>query len=644
MVTKITNTLTSGSSAKLRDFSKKFERPAPPEGDSVPTPAPRDNIFERMDLANKLEHDNSLDDVIDVFPDTRFPLIFIIFNVMKIYKSVTEERPLLTPASMVSYCLFQLYAFALINDYYGRPSPSSPATQFMNDDLRAQLLEILCLSYVPPFMLTLFHALADCSDPRRPGLQYFCTLAGSRFANDFGRYITPATFIHMHNISTDEDTSRTPATAMLAFLNHILFNTETNNRPVRVMNYFSAGATATTYHASWLYQAVRTLFSPVTGKSLLRRTNIQHIPTNIFTIHTAPAAGNLDLAGNAYCLYLNASSANARHTLKFISAMSNIIKNDFKGVFQLGAVPDDLNGVNVLVHGYSFYALPTWQDLRSNDAMTGLTTSQDDSTYATTISFMRALAPTVATDRPYPRIDTAHPLSFISGLYAQANADYDADADPDHNIPFNESLHVAPRTVYLDPYTNGDGPISYSLLAGLIIESTELDGSSVPMPNPATGLSMINRDFLQGSVPMSRIHRSWHPTASAGIDVLPRTVMKRQYQKISHDLYAIESNRLGRFTKQTSGAIPLSFYGFDIKDGIHRAIQMFSKFSFSTSTAPTATDFNFVAWSPYRYVMSDNDEHPNAATTYMLLNFRTIYGTHIPLVASRHPSVIIPIS
>lgn len=648
MQTKINNSLSSGSSAKLRDFAKKFERPAPPVDDSQPLPAPRDDIFERMDFANKLERDNSLDETIDVFPDVRFPLLFIIFNVMKLYKTVTEERPVLTPASLVAYCLMQMYAFALINDYYGRPQPSAPASAFMDSDARSQLFEILCKSYVPPFMLTLFHAIADCSDPRRPGLQYFCTLAGSRFDIDFGRYLPPSIFLHMHNVSTDADTSRNVPAALLSWLNFQLYNTQTANRGVYIFNYFGAGSTHNnanaTHHESWLYNAVRTLFSPVTGKSLLRRTNIEYISLATCTIDTAPAADSIADASNMYIIMLNAFTSNSRHMMKFISSMSNIIKSDLKGTFQLGAVPDDLNGVQILVHGYSSFALPTWQDTHTT-TLTGIATKLDDAQFATSINFHVPRHLGTARAQAFPRIDAAHADSFIAALYLQENQNLADHADPIKTLAFDPEVHVSPRCLYLDPYTSGDGPINYAVLAGLMIESEEIDGSSVPMPDNGSGLSKVNRDFLQGSVPLNRIKHGWHTDVSTtGYRPAARSRTTKMDQKISHDLYDIGQNWLGHFALTAYGpAFPRGPVGFSIKRGIRFAADMFNKLSFTTA-APVETPITIVAWSPYRYVANRDDVHPPLEHTFMLLNFRTLYGTHVPLVASRHPNVIIPIS
>jgi hypothetical protein len=651
---KLTQTFNTAGSQKLRDFSKKFDRPEPPTQDGPPLPAPKDDIFERMDIATKLEQDNSLEATIDVFPDVRYILLFIIFNVMKTYKSVTTERPVLTPGSYVAYCLYLTYAFALINDYYGRPTTSFPASQFMNDDTRAQLLDALCRAYVPPFMLTIFSALADCNDPRRPGLIYICTLAGSRFNTDFGRYIPAQIFQYMHNLSTEADTSRDVQSAMAALLNTTLFRFATTTTDVHVYNYVAAAYGQDNHiYESWFYDAIKTLFSPVTGKSLLRRTNIQSLPLKRSTITNNPGINNTDTTSNAYIMYLNADSKNSRSTLKFISTFSALVKSDLKGAFQLGAVPDSLNGVNITVHGYSRLSTPTYHDVSTTHSVKkDAIVEDDDEEFATAIGFKQPTKFTAGSRLPSTadQKDTSLPLSklkhLIQGLVLYQNDDDHKESDePDKEMSYSTDLDLAPRTVYLDPYTHGDGPISYSMLAGLLIESEELDGSSVPMPNTDTGLAKINRDFLQGAIPLKAAHHAWHTGTRHTVSPLPRTILKRELQKISHDLYSIEVNRLGHMDATVSDATaPTAPAGFKLFEHIRGSFLMFNKFSFSTDPRTHTAPVTLNAWSPYRYVTCDEDEHPADENTYMIVNFRTLYGTHIPLIGMRHPSVVIPIS
>ncbi|KAI1001190.1 hypothetical protein K3495_g7013 [Podosphaera aphanis] len=217
------------NSQKLRTATKKYERPEPEPNPSADVPASRLNIFERMDIAGNSSHDNSIHAIIDVIPDNRYILLFIVYHVKKLYMDKEQNtHPCLTPSSFTVYCLFLTYGFFLVNDYHGRPSPSYYASSFMDSDARAQLFEHLKKAYVPPFMMTLFHGLTDTSDPRRPGLQYFPTFAGSCFCTDFGRIIPPQIFLASHNISAEQDTSRPGINAMNTLMATIIFSSNIN--------------------------------------------------------------------------------------------------------------------------------------------------------------------------------------------------------------------------------------------------------------------------------------------------------------------------------------------------------------------------------------------------------------------------------
>jgi len=629
------------SSQKLRSFAQKFVKDPPKDKEGNAIPAPKNDIFERMDLGHKLSQDNSIDDTIDAFPDTRYPVKYIIYNVMKLYKTLDQERPLLTPSSFVAYCLFQLYAFALINDVYGRPHPSFPANQFMDADSRNDLLDAFCNSYVAPFMITLFHALSNTSDPRRPGLQYFCTLAGSRFKTDFGRYLPPHIFLVAHNMSTEADTSRNVAAAMAALINTTLFTDNTEHLDIRVANYLSCGITDTTFYDSWLYEAVKTLFSPVTGKSLLRRSNIESVSLDPQFVSFNQSANTTE--DNQYVLFLAADRDNIYSTLDFVSSFSNLVDSAFPTAVKLGSIPDSQHGTTILVHGYSTIALPTWHSRQfKSDTELKLTTKLRTSKYAEDTHFLQVTKYTKGATIEYPDDSKKN---FPKGFLLFSDKAHKAKDDPDSEITFDPELHEFPRVLFLDPYTSGDGPVSLSMLAGLIIESYEVDGSSVPMPDPSIGLSVNNRQFLQGSLPLRYIHHGYTGTVYHDIAVLPRSVVKSRVQKISHDLYDMSKNRLGQIDLDVSQAqVTGNPPGFDLVEHIGSLFRMFNRLALTSTSVPTAAPKTVNTWSPYRFVSSRKEEQPQDGTTFMIFNHRALYGTHIPLVSTRHPATVIPLS
>jgi hypothetical protein len=628
------------NSQKLRSVSKKYERPAPPENPDAPTPAPRINIFERMDIAGNSRHDSSLRAIIDVVPDTRYPLLFIIFHVIKLYVDKEQSAaPLMTPATFTAYCIYLLYGFMLLNDYHGRTSPSFYASDFMDNDSRSQLFEHLKNAYVPPFMLSLFHGLTDTSDPRRPGLQYFATFAGSRFITDFGRIIPPQIFLAMHNISAEQDTSRPGINAMNLLMSQIIFyiGTTVNTNPIHAALYFGAATPVGTYR-NWLYQAVLTLFSPVTGKSLLRRTNIE--PVNLFPtwISNAQTSTNSARTNNLYTMFLNANSKNVKASQNFIVEFSNIAKSLYDAKFQLGAIPDDLSGVSILTHGYSEFAMPTWHYTTFTDSATGHK-SIESATYATHIKYLQDVAYAKKQDLKYP----ADATTITKFLYLVSNIAHDADSEPSSDTIkiFDEEIHVSPPVQWLQPYSQGDQAISYSAVSGLLIESYEIDGTSVPLPDPSIGMRHANNLFLQGSLPLSHVYQA---ASTQGFHPASRAVTKHNQQKISIDFCNMAENRLPQFDKDTSDpSMPTEIPGFTLVEHVRQIAQSFTKLSFMSNAAPPATK-RFHVWSPYRYVVDEEDSIPTENQILMLFNHRCFYGTSVPLTGTEHPSALIPTS
>nr|QVI03752.1 coat protein [Aplosporella javeedii partitivirus 1] len=630
------------NSSKLRDKASRFDRPPVPELSETPVvPLPRNNFFRDLDLPNRIHFDNALDAVIDVVPDVRYCLIFIVYHVAKLYTS-KQNHSVYTPSSTVAYCLLQLYAFMLLNDVHGRSTPSAHATDFLGSESNIDYLKILLGSYVPPFMMDLFHGLTDCLDPRRPGIQYISTLAASVFNYDFGRLIPPGAFIYAHNQSCDEDTSRNVKGATQSLLAQVLFTT-TSGVPISVGNYFSAGFSDNTFCRTWIFELLKLVFSPVTGRSLVKDLFFEEIPfsSQNLTRHTP----DNDSDSNPYTHYLHASSANTVSMKRFMQKMSSIVQTEFNAKFQLGAVPADLSGVNILVHGYSPVSLPTWHSRPLNDDFS-LKTSRSVDEYAAAIKF-KILPPYTKgkATMPYPPEEK----SFLSGLYLVKNQKHDPTSEPLPFDTFNDEKDVFPRTYYLDPYTEGEGPIGYSMIAGLLIESDEVDGSSVHQPNSRIPLAPNNRHFLSGSLPMSQTRLSYDRSSSASFSVHPRTIMQSREISINHDLYCVGTNILGQFDSDCADDSVSQPSGFTLKSHIRSLSDMFSKISFYLSpksgrTISPPDNFHAAVWSPYRHILDETDDYPTTDAIHVIFNLRTLFGENIPLVGSRHPAELMPSS
>lgn len=628
------------NSRKLRDFAKKFERPAPPDAASAPQPKPRNDIFERMDLPSNIRKTSSLSQVIDVTPDVRYIFLFVVYNVGKLYPSLEQNgRPLLTPSSLVAYCMTLVYGFMLINDYQGRPTPSFWAHDFMDTKMNKTIYETLLRAYVPPFMLTIFHGIADTSDPRRPGLEYFATLAATIFETDFGRIIPPQIFLYAHNMSVEADTSRNVQAAIENLLSWPVFRHGQTDTSIYVGQYFSAGTEDGTYH-SWMFQTLNLLFSPVTGKSILRRTNIQEIPC--FNMQISIDHSDDELICNPYIMFLNASDQNAFNMNKFLKEFSTVVKADLNGTFQLGAVPDDLSGIAILNHGYSTYAMPTWHS--TSFIVDKVDTPIMVTTYAKRIQFLQSSAYSKKSDvLQLPTGATIAKRMFLS----ISNNKHSPKNEPtsDKVTTFDADIHEHPNVLHLLAYEEGDGPVSYSILCGLKIEFFEIDGTSVPAPNPSEKLSNNNSQYGQGAIPLTHVLKGYGEMDETTVAPLPRAKLRALLQQISIDLYDLSINRLGYVDADVDDdAIPDVIPGFQAVDHIRGFRRMYSKFSFIMGNPPPIGKRRLPLWSPYRIIYPEANVAPAPKTIFMMSNFRAMYGTHVPMVETDAPSIVIPTS
>jgi len=518
----------------------------------------------------------------------------------------------------------------------------------MDSDARAQLFDTLKNAYIPPFLEQIFQGLADVMDPRRPGLQYFATLAGFWFTIDFGRLFLPLSLLQMHNLAAEYDTSRRGLDAMYEFLTLEciqVFSSPEESTWIRNGNFLST--TNDGIHRSQLFQAFLTLLSPVTGRSLIRRTNMEPVdipvtPTfNINQDGTIPSASS-----NPYTLFLNASPNNVKRMSSFIQDFSNIVKNEFSGVTQLGAVPDIITGVSILNHGYSLPALPTWSSasitLDENDNLPNRT----DNDFAAHAKIIKYLQP-IRKFKPGNRIPWPEKCedNFWSNFYLTLKGtDHDAKTEPDKFLVADPELHETPRCFWLQPYTEGDQPIAYSMICGLLIESAELDGASIPAPDPSLALRRTNNAFLQGSVPARNVNPGYVYDAVAPIAAVNRHKQKNDLQAVSLDLYNLAESRLPKFdsTIEDPDDNPVP-HGFSIISHVRRLSLGFSKLSFREKTNPPSTK-KLPVWSPYRYLSNPGEIYPTEKDLYFLVMPRCMYGTHIPLIATEHPFERIPIT
>jgi len=616
------------NSDKLNTLSKRFVKPenAP---DSAPQPPPKNDLFDRLNIEQKIQLDTGFDATIDVQPDFRFIILALIFHVNKLYLTLEQKnRPLLTPPSLLAYCLYLVYGFFLVCDKYGRHSPSPHAREFLNDTDGNQVLETLLRSYIPSFLVDILRGLAPTVLPRRPGIEFVPTFAGFSFDHDFGRFIPPQVFSIAHSIAASTRSNADPDQILTSWFESSIITSGNTN--IQIGHFLGAGINDSGRYENWFQTACIGVFNPVVLRSLTQRPTFQRLA------HTAHSS--LPAHTNPYELNLNADPTNAPQTIMFLESMSDLVKTDLSASFQLGGIFSVVSGINIVTHAYSDYSLPTWH-LRPLGKHDTLKSPKD---FAASIVFMSNDIKNSKTSLSYPT-----DASTITELfYLVSNKTYDAKKDPDILVTFDPRLHIYNPWRLFDPFDYLPSKFAFPIVCGLLIETLSIDGFSVPHPNLRSSLREENSQVLQSAVRLDDIRIA---TATNAHPVVQRTVTRDDKQKASISFFDLARNRIPQFaTSIANSVIPSSFQGFHTPGNIYRSERMSSQAGHRVNgNGTTLASHSITAWSAYRYISPDtkrvdNDTAIDFKKLYFLLDFRTVFGTDVTLAQTEHGSKLIP--
>jgi len=593
-----------------------------------------DDLLERINAPGNANVSEGAPFTIDVQPDFRFPLLAIFYYVSIYYKDLEQKNhALLSPATLTSYCLIILYGHFLISDYYFRSTKSEFAATFDNDSARRDFFRLILEMPVPAFMEKILRLYTPTSDPRRPKIEFTPSFAGFNHDHDFGRFFPVSIFMQAHHRAATTKANDDPQTLFSRFMNQPVSTGVASS----VGNYFGAALqseTGISTYTSWLFTACQSMFNPAVQRALGQRF--------VFSPLYTPTP-NLEDNYNPYIFLLNCDPENIDTTSMLVESIGHIVKGNIPCEGSLASRYSTLSGLAILMHSYTTYSLPTWHTSTTNFnpdvevKMQSSTSRATDIAFLTQQSYAAKNAVTVPEDP-----NTVDRMLYLVNMFTGKGA-------PPHPpstswINFDVKKHVHPPIRVFDPYEYNLATLNNAVISGLIIETLELDGTSVPLPDLSTTLEEDNSQLLQSAIPLTCII---HASTTTPVVAMKRTTTEGTRQKVNHSLYDMTKNLLPQFAPFTGDTQPPALYGFSTS-ATYWYSRAFSHFGFTTrgpidknAKGPSIPDKSIVAWSPYRYVAP---AHTPIRTDriYMLVNFRTVYGTSVTLSELRHPSLSFP--
>jgi len=613
--------------AALASFAKRFA-PTVNQTDEAPVPPTEVDYYKFMNMPQNVELSDSEPYTIDVQNDFRFIFAYIAYHVTALYPEANVKgHPAISPPSLIAYSLCIVYAHILTCDLSSRRSCSDYAIVFRNDSHLKDYLSTLLNAHIPPFLMPLLSQLAPTTDPRRTLIEFVPSLAGFSLNHDFGRTVPAHAFLAAHQLVATSRSNLDPSEVLLQLYKTTLITV--NETPLNVGNLFGthySNGTNHFTHSNWSNLILESVFNPIVGRALTQKPTFSRIP-----IHSYTVAAIDDV--NPYIYALSATDDNLDVMSDFIRSASRFTKAETPSAIVLGQLLQTITGITILTHSVEPPTLPTWTHLKvSPDVIPTHNATHAD--FATHTKFL-VPAPVLTGTIAYPTDIGTTPQALI--LMTDVNAD--PDAYPVEFLTFDGKIHVSPQVLYFQPYDVSPSALAHTITLGLKIESSEIDGITIPTEHPTQSLSDNNSLLLQSAIRLDKVY--------ATNMVTPPTVIRKRSpidssnQSLGISIGNMSLNVMPSFVKtQVPTAFPAALPGFT-KVAQHTNPDYAFNYAASKALNPATIPKDSIhLWSSYRFV--SKLKKPTASEKFMFSSFRPIYGTNVTLSRSRNPNLIIP--
>ncbi|KAF6207350.1 hypothetical protein GE061_018591 [Apolygus lucorum] len=345
------------------------------------------DFFQRLNIQTSVEIDQGIDFTIDVQPDTRFPVAYIMYNITALYPDLeTKGFPYVSTLSLAGYCLTLLYGQLLLNDINTR-SRSSPYTHpFRTETDMKDFLEVITNLNIPECMQDILTKLTTFVDPQRPGLRYNANLASSLFLHDFVYLLPNNIFFIAHNILATTRTNADPSDILRMFYNTVIVSYQQNIYTIgNLLGAEFQQAQQNYLHKNWILTTFEIFFNPVIDRSLLQRPTLARI--NV----TAPAFANPAADYNPYGYALTATTDDIPILSSALEHISNFFKKQEPNSKTLIQIQHELKGTTLLTYNVRPLELPTWHSLTSPTKNSEPPSILNDKAYAKMVNFLTHL-------------------------------------------------------------------------------------------------------------------------------------------------------------------------------------------------------------------------------------------------------------
>lgn len=606
-----------------------FELPTtePEVAPKAKEPIPVGIYFDSLKVKTEISTNVGSKFTIDVQSDTRFLTAYLHQVTNQKHQSlINTTDPYLSVPSYIGYQLSLFYIQNLVLDIKCRENLSSFATPFSSETRLINFIDSMLRCRVPPELGIELKNLAPVYDPLHTDLEYVPNYSCFSLQHDFGRTIPAYTYFLIHNVLSDIAEFSSPRDLLNKIYETQLFTY--GEDIITISNLFGGPfleAGNILSHTNWLRESFERLLLPSLGSYLEIQPTLIDIPLTTGQLE----AENL----NPYSYLLFGSQQNLIEISTFMLKISESLAVKYPDLPTLGSFLGTVSGITILSHSVEPTTLPTWHTLSANN-LHGKQRSITDTQIASKLQF--CVGPLTYTDKlPYPK-DAS---TIEKTLYLVDHKKYSPTKDPVTYVLFKTRLHTSPDVMWFQPYSRATGMLNHVLVLGLKIETAEIDGVTIPIPNPLLTLMTQNSEFIQGSIPIWNVFPTFPLSGTSCLRIRDRTTPDG-YEPISFNRRTAKRSVLPYFGNDhidptVNGSLP--FY----RESGHNSFELGTTYVQWTKNTPCPQpEENIYMWSSYRY-----RSIPSSTTLediHFYYTLRGIYGLNTVLSRSRNPSLLLP--
>lgn len=245
---------------------------------------------------------------------------------------------------------------------------------------------------------------------------------------------------------------------------------------------------------------------------------------------------------------------------------------------------------------------------------------------------------------PYERVDLTSPNAQIhytnvaSDLQLTTGVEYNPDEEVFPLLSFDPEVNVTPNVAWFQPYNPIPEYIKLCCTLGFQIESYDIVGFTLPMPNIHTSLTSNNSNYRPGLIPFNYIQYV-EGFIGERTEICEIASYDEYDQPIGFAFRDVSRVIIPIFALSNSSSSSTQTYGLNPTPNCNHDLTSWTYTAWCKNSHPSIEKKSTYLWSSYRVV--DRSTRPNYSVSFYG-SLRPLYGLSVPHYRTGHPSIITP--